>query len=37
MIELDGKVVGPSYKERFKQLLNRLAARLFKATKRVIN
>lgn len=32
MIELDGKVVGPFFKERFKQLLNRLAAQVFKAT-----
>lgn len=33
MIELDGKVIGPSFKERFKRLVNRFAARLFIATK----
>ena len=33
MIELDGKVVPPSFKEHFKMLLNRLAAKLLNATK----
>ena len=33
MIELDGKVILPSFKERFKMRLNRLAAIVYKATK----
>lgn len=33
MIELTGKVIGTSFKERFKRLVNRFAYRLFIATK----
>lgn len=33
MIELDGKVIPPSFKKRFKMFLNRMAAKAFKATK----